>query len=107
MGEDAGRDRLEELQRRPRQHQHVEDEARRGGALEAADDQRPGVEEGLFAEHDQQHRRGEAAAVGEGEVLVVLARPRPVAAAPSRLLALGSAGEGERDDQQRERRARR
>ena len=75
MGQDRGRDRLEELQRRPRQHQHVEDEAGLFGALEAADDQRPGVEEGLFAEHDQQHRRREAAAVGEGEVLLP-ARPR-------------------------------
>ena len=57
VGEEAGRDRLEELQRRPGDHQHVEDEARRRGAREARDQQRPGVEEGLLAEHDQEARR--------------------------------------------------
>ena len=36
MGEEAGRDRLEELQRRPGDHQHVEDEPGRGGALSCA-----------------------------------------------------------------------
>ena len=82
VGEDAGRDRLEELQRRPGDHQHVEDEAGRRGALQAADDQRPGVEEGLFAEHDQQHGGGEAAAVPEREVL----RRRP----PPRVRAVRS-----------------
>ena len=78
MRQDAGRDRLEELQRRPRDHQHVEDEAGRGGALEAADDQRPGVEEGLFAEHDQEDGGGEAGAPLQGEILTRLRRSQIV-----------------------------
>ena len=38
------------------------------GALQAAGDQRSGVEEGLFAEHDHHHRRGEPAALLHREV---------------------------------------
>ena len=57
---------------------------------EAADDQRPGVEEGLFAEHDQQHRRGEAAAAGEGEILAGASRPVPPGMAGSERRAVGS-----------------
>ena len=70
VGQDAGRDRLEELQRRPREHQDVEDETGGGGALESARDQRPRVEEGLFGEHDHEHGRGEATAGSEGEILL-------------------------------------
>ena len=108
MGEDAGRDRLEELQRRPRDHQHVEDEARRRGALQAADDQRPGVEEGLFAEHDHAARPRRSRRRGRSENSSSLApASRPAAsAACRRVLRLSCAppGEGEGDDQQAERR---
>ena len=62
MGEDRGLDGLEELQRRPRDQQHVEGEARKRGAarpLAGLHQQRSRVEERLLAEHDQEHRRGE------------------------------------------------
>ena len=107
VGEDAGRDRLEELQRRPGDHQHVEDEARRRGALQAAGDQRPGVEEGLFAEHDHQHRGGEAAAVRASRTpppLGVASRPA-CGCACSRVCARRA--KAKRDDHQAERRGRR
>jgi ribonuclease E len=94
-GEDARRDRLEELQRRPGEHQHVEDEARRRRALEAARDQRPRVEEGLFAEHDHQHGRGEPGTVRD--------RDRRVARALRRGRGSRPAGEGERDHHQAQR----
>jgi hypothetical protein len=42
----TGGDGLEEDQRRPGDHQHVEDEPRSRGALGGADDEWPGVQEG-------------------------------------------------------------
>ena len=60
VGEDRGLDRLEELQRRAGDQQHVEGEAgerRAAGALGRLYEQRTGVQEGLLAEHDQRARR--------------------------------------------------
>ena len=68
MGEEARRDRLEEDQRGAGDHQDVEDVPGRGRVLGGVDEQRAGVEQGLLADHDQEHRRGEAAAVGQGEL---------------------------------------
>ena len=101
MGKDAGRHRLEELQWRAGDHQHVEDVAGGRRTLKTADDQRAGVEEGLFAEHDQQDRGGEATATAQRELgpVGVLALRYGTR---SGLLALGPAGEGEGDDHQAE-----
>src|SRR5829696_6221760 len=65
VGEKACRHALEDEQRRPRQHQHVEDEAGLRGALEGAREKRPRVQQRLLAQHDHEDRRGEATAGGE------------------------------------------
>ena len=66
--EQARRDRLEEDERRPGDEQDVEHVAGRGGALGGADEQRPGADQHLLAEHHQQHRAGEGAAAAERQV---------------------------------------
>jgi hypothetical protein len=61
-------DRLEELQRRACDQQHVEDEARYDGVLRrqvARDD--GGVEQRLLGEHDRQHRDREAATARDAQ----------------------------------------
>ena len=67
-------DRLEELQRRPRDQQHVEHEARHRCALRRpVDQQHAGVEQRLLGHHDRQHREREAPAAREPERLLVRA----------------------------------
>ncbi len=66
--QEARRDRLEEDERRPGDEEDVEHESGRGGALGGADEQRPGADQDLFAEHHQQHRPGEGAAAAERQV---------------------------------------
>ena len=74
VGEQRALDGLEELQRRARDQQRVEDVAGhrgvRGGEV-GGDHAR--VEQRLLGEHDAQHGDGEAPAAGEPERLLVLA----------------------------------
>ena len=101
MGEEAGRDPLEDEQRGAGEHQHVEDEPRRGGTLAGLDQQRTGVQEGLLAEHDEEDRRGEgaAAACGFGFGRAAGGRSRVRAGG-----SLSAAPERERDHAEREQR---
>ena len=106
MGQDAGRDCLEELKRGPGDHQHVEDEAGCSGTFECAHQQRSGVEEYLLAEHDQEDRADEAGPVGHGELLPLGFHVDlgVVALCPLGLFAAGAPGDRIRDHHQREQR---
>ena len=75
MGKQTRRRRLEEHDRRPGDHQDVEDEPGGRRALVGLREQRPAVQEHLLAEHDHQDRCGETAALCERELGVAIVRP--------------------------------
>src|SRR5207247_1037336 len=102
MGEEAGGNRLEELQRRPGDHQDVEDVARRGGAGGGVYEQRAGVQECLLGEHDQEYGGGEAASASESELRRVRRGWRLGGGLRTGGRAAEPAQESERDDDQRE-----
>ena len=76
MGEEAGRDGLEEDERGAGDQQHVEDEPGGRRPSGGADEQGAGADQDLLAEHHQQHRRGERAAAAEPELVLAGDRVR-------------------------------
>ena len=99
VGEERPLDGLEELQRRPRDQQDVEHEARDGRVLRGqVGGDHGAVEQRLLGQHDQQHGDGEAPAARHPEVVVARA-PLPGRRRPAR--------EGERHDDERDERRRR
>ena len=89
VGEDRGLDRLEELQRRADDEQHVEHEAGQRPARVGVDDQHRGVHQRLLGEHDPDHRHREAGAVAERQTAGVGVDLRLLDARVGRALAGG------------------
>jgi hypothetical protein len=106
VGEQAGLHCLEELQRSPSDHQHVEYVAGSGGAGSRIDEQRARVEKGLLAEHDEKHPGCEAAAARQAEFVRRRVDRRIPDGLGHRCAAAETTEEGEGHYEQRERRGR-